>query len=558
MINCPECGNSISSLAKRCVHCGATMYPIKAIEGEEITLQYHDFKLWINGKKITKYVGDAEEIDLSSLNVDTLENDLFRGNKFLRVITLPHSLTIIPARAFYDCSSLNSVNIGYQVTQIGDAAFYGCTSLEKIVFPASVSYIGGSIFAGCSALKEFVLPNDTNLKCIPSGAFASCDSLENMYLPYGIDRIEDIAFKNCKSLHHINIPISVKFVSENVFANCYNLEYHYHENGLYLGNEENPFYLLVKLNDVFCTYLNVHDWCNEIAIGALGNASMLETLVTPTLGNSANGFAQLYGMDLSLQTIKVKELIIKEGIQEIKQVINQSTIEKLVIPNSVTSMSVIPFSNLNEKAYNKDGDAYYLGNDSNPYLVLVKYKYDSWNRSYNIKDGTRFIQNNAFYNVKNLERIYIPNSVIEIGNSVFNTCNKLKEATFQEGCNLKYIGDGLFSGCYELENLKLPGCGFIIGREAFADCRKITYLNISEGVTVIRDKAFFRCDALEYISLPSSINTILEQVFTFDNAIKKIDFNKSRYDARDFSWKYSGLANPSVIHFNDDFDGQTW
>ena len=42
---------------------------------------------------------------------------------------------------------------GKPVTSIGDSAFYNCTSLTSIEIPASVTSIGDSAFSNCSSLK---------------------------------------------------------------------------------------------------------------------------------------------------------------------------------------------------------------------------------------------------------------------------------------------------------------------------------------------------------------------------------------------------------------------
>ena len=48
--------------------------------------------------------------------------------------------------AFYNCTSLVSINIPDSVRRIGHLAFWGCTSLTKIEFPNSLEYIGDNAF----------------------------------------------------------------------------------------------------------------------------------------------------------------------------------------------------------------------------------------------------------------------------------------------------------------------------------------------------------------------------------------------------------------------------
>ena len=62
---------------------------------------------------------------------------------------IPKTVTCIGEYAFYECSSLISVDIPDSVTSIGDSAFDGCSSLTSVDIPDSVKNIGVSAFASC-------------------------------------------------------------------------------------------------------------------------------------------------------------------------------------------------------------------------------------------------------------------------------------------------------------------------------------------------------------------------------------------------------------------------
>ena len=65
---------------------------------------------------------------------------------------IPSSVTSIGDWAFYDCSSLTSINIPNSVTSIGTFAFYGCSALTSITIPNSVTSIGSYAFNYCNNL----------------------------------------------------------------------------------------------------------------------------------------------------------------------------------------------------------------------------------------------------------------------------------------------------------------------------------------------------------------------------------------------------------------------
>jgi hypothetical protein len=105
---------------------------------------------------------------------------------------------------------------GYPVTQIDDYAFYNETSIDSIDFPASINQIGEYSFYKCTSLKKVTLPH--NLKVLGKGAFASCTSLTSCDFPANMTKISDYAFNNCTSLTQVKLPTSCKSLGANVFS----------------------------------------------------------------------------------------------------------------------------------------------------------------------------------------------------------------------------------------------------------------------------------------------------------------------------------------------------
>ena len=66
--------------------------------------------------------------------------------KETKTYSIPNSVTCIDDGAFYNCTSLVSINIPDSVRRIGHLAFWGCTSLTKIEVPNSLEYIGDNAF----------------------------------------------------------------------------------------------------------------------------------------------------------------------------------------------------------------------------------------------------------------------------------------------------------------------------------------------------------------------------------------------------------------------------
>jgi hypothetical protein len=86
-------------------------------------------------------------------------------------------VTAIGEYAFYDCSSLKSVDLE-KVTEIGNQTFYYCKALESVGSLKNVTAIGGHAFYGCSSLKSVDLEKVT---AIEGHAFYNCPVLEIHY-----------------------------------------------------------------------------------------------------------------------------------------------------------------------------------------------------------------------------------------------------------------------------------------------------------------------------------------------------------------------------------------
>ncbi len=67
----------------------------------------------------------------------------------IKKVVIKDGVTSIGADAFYNCSSLTSVNIPNSVTNIGESAFNGCSDLTSVTIPNSVTSIGEKAFAEC-------------------------------------------------------------------------------------------------------------------------------------------------------------------------------------------------------------------------------------------------------------------------------------------------------------------------------------------------------------------------------------------------------------------------
>ena len=94
-----------------------------------------------------------EHVEIESVKnvpTDYLPDDLFNGCTSLKTIEMEQGTKIrsIGNRSFYNCASLQNVELTANLNAIGDEAFYMCTSIKKLVIPASLDKLGANAFYG--------------------------------------------------------------------------------------------------------------------------------------------------------------------------------------------------------------------------------------------------------------------------------------------------------------------------------------------------------------------------------------------------------------------------
>ena len=135
--------------------------------------------------------------------------------------------------------------------------------------------------------------------------------------------------------------------------------------------------------------------------------------------------------------------------------------------NSVTYIESYVFEDCTSLRYNEYDNAYYLGNESNPYLLLVKAK-DTSITSCTINENTKLINNYAFKNCTSLTNIVIPNKVTTIGSFAFEGCSSLKSIVIPN--SVTCIEMCAFENCKSLERIYIPASVITIGWGAFLSC----------------------------------------------------------------------------------------
>ena len=117
------------------------------------------------------------------------------------------------------------------------------------------------------------------------------------------------------------------------------------------------------------------------------------------------------------------------------------------IPDNITSIGTVTVRGCDNLVYNEYSNAYYLGNETNPYVVLIKAK-SKGILTCEINDKTKYIAYRAFYNCSSLENIVIPSSVICIDSNAFEGCYTLVNIIIPK--NVQVMNFYTFYGCTNL------------------------------------------------------------------------------------------------------------
>lgn len=517
-------------------------------------------------------------IDITIPNsVKTIENKAFESNKSLQIITVGNSVTEIGATVFANCPNLTTVNLGTSVKKIEDGAF----GLNTIVYVVSdnqfgvyypLYFNGGDIRYILDEESAYLtieqVNNNVQTLDVPETITIGAKTLP-------VTNITERAFANCKKLKSLSISKSVKEIAERAFANCSSLD----SIGVDVAN---PDFLsvdgvLYNFAAVSSTIVNcfppakagsymIPAHTKAIGGSAFMNCAKLTELDIPSNVDSitANAFVNCESITkLSYNTAyigtlfsgkkKLATLIVGDLVENVAEnaFSGCSGLTSVTIPDEIGTIGAKSFDGCKKLVYNKFDSAVYLGNATNPYVVLMNVVSKDKTDKCDIHNQTKLVYMNAFANCKKLTTVSIPDGVRKIDDAAFSGCGELTSVTMTN--SVFEIGNNAFSGCAKLTDIAISDSITIIGANAFKDCSKLKYNQldsvlylgnsenkyvmlvsakskdeiercaISETARIIYDNAFDGCKKLSEISIPNSVVSIGKSAFkgcdTLDNVV---------------------------------------
>ena len=462
---------------------------------------------------LTEYYGDGGDVVIPN-SVTSIGNGAFYGCNSLTSVTIPNSVNSIDYMAFAGCKSLSSVTIPDSVSFIGDYAFYDCESLINVTIPSSVTNVDICSFGNCDNLKNInVSESNTDYSSLDGVLFdkektklITCPAGKcgNVTLPDSVNVLNYGSFFGCDKVTSLTIPVSV--VSIDHFALCIG-------DGLkdvfYVGSEVQWNLITDENGDIATPYLE-----NGVKLHYNYTASAQLTIVQQpyskiiTLGESAAVWVTATGTELTYQWYGKKS-----GETSWSKLNEHTAYYESFIPDaSWNGMQLYcKITDCTGKSVNSEIALITVINAGNDFVIEdgVLKEYKGKNKNVVIPDGVKKI-GCVRWGESELDRptsVFVPDSVVEIGDSAFEFCDELSNINIPE--SVKIIGNEAFWACNSLKEITLPDSLVEIGSDAFGCCFGFTSVRIPKSVKKIGTSPFIYCINLEKIEVdPGNQNYI--------------------------------------------------
>ena len=388
-----------------------------------------------------------------------------------------------------------------------------------------------------------------DIESIESSTFSYNTNITKVTISEGITTINE-TFDGCSNLIELSIPSTLKKIALNAFQGCDNLEFKNYDNGLYLGNSDNPYVLLVSVDKSQgeITSFNVNENCKVIAPNAKIPAGTLRRINLPSSLTSIgqNAIAEpTDGADIYYNgTIEQWVNIIFEprwhSSQKLNLFLNNTLLENIDINSNINDcafMEINSIKNVNigenvsyigEYAFTACNNLENVSFAENSLLTSIElYAFGGTNlQSVDIPEGVTEIGVAGFATCPNLSNINLPSTLKTIGDGAFIECKNLSVVNFAENSQLQTICSQAFRGCNSLTNISLPASLKTIDTLAFAECEKLAVINFAKNsqLQTINYQAFSMTGITEIV-FPASVEHIGTYAFAF-TLLQKVSFEQ--------------------------------
>ena len=317
-------------------------------------------------------------------------------------------------------------------------------------------------------IKSVIIKN--GVTSISDYAFYSCSSLASVTIPNSVTNIGDGAFK-WSGITNITIPDSVTSIGDGAFE----------WSGI--------------------TNITIPDSVTNIGICTFFFCKKLNFVSIP---NSVTSIGSEAFYCTSLTSIKIPDSVTSIGDSAFAGCEN---LKNIAIGSGVLSIGENAFSGTgyyNDKSNWNNGTLYI-----SDCLIDIDNDFNSID-DYTIKENTRVIADQAFFDCANLSSINVSNNNKNYSSNdgvLFNKSQTELITYPADKADSKYI---------------IPNSVMTIDKYAFYGCKNLIGVTIPETLTSIDEFSFFNCASIESINIPNSVKNICQNSFNGCTSLKNV------------------------------------
>ncbi|MBQ7307424.1 MAG: leucine-rich repeat domain-containing protein, partial [Clostridia bacterium] len=499
---------------------------------------------------------NLKSIDLT--NIKSLGTSVFEECYSLAEVTLPQTITVIPAKTFKNNSALSKIVIHNGITDIQEEAFYGCISLLEVYNLTQsprlniekgektygyVAYYAIMIYSSLDEESKIInvdqyfnfaeIDNElylvayTGTKTVfedgdlisPSkvlidgvakystykllGAFSRNTQIVKVTIPTYVTEIGDLTFYNCTSLENITIVGTINQIGKSAFVNCTSLKDFKTLQG------DSGFNAVNKIGE------RAFENCSKLS--NLDFGTTLQEIGDYAFTNYANSDVKTLSLPTSLKVLGEGAFmgcvyftnveILSENLTQISDYAfaNCSNLTKITYSDSIEKIGDYAFdgcSRLKQTEF------------TNQITEIGAFAFNNCSALLEVVLPTELskIGESAFANCINLQSVVIYGKLLEVSNGVFTNCTALTDITITEG--VETLGNNVFENCYSLGvngTITIPNSVTKIGEGVFLNCSAITSIHISNAITEIPNNAFNGCESLVKMTFDTEVQTLNDE-----------------------------------------------
>lgn len=472
------------------------------------------------------FVENEKEVDISNIivgiNDDTIKQYQYCGFKDLRKIEIKDGVKKIQQYAFANCEGLLDIVLPKSLEEIDSNAFKMCKNIVNVYYKGTfdewkkidfkgefsnpLSY-AKNIYFYDEEKKGYEIFEDYKIK--EGVEEINCDlikdipNIKTIYIPKSTIIIYKDVFKNCSNINKVYYGGTITQWKEIIFENTYSNPM-YFATIMYFYNEDKgkyeDFKKLIITDSTFeidsiaalclksIEELEIGEENIKLKNGIFSVCNSLKKLIIPC-GYNLN--------DLGIQSESLEKIIFNKGDRLEYILSNLNNLKEIIIPSSIKCIEKNVFSLCkNLKKVYFDGTLFewcninflslfsnpmccaeklYLKNELGDFYLLVKLS---------IPDLITRIGNYQFYNLKQLQKVFVNSNVLEMGESCFEGCSNLLDISLSSA--LLKIENKALSNCKSLRNIVLPKSICFIGDKVFDGCENVEEITLP-GLSCLKE-----------------------------------------------------------------------